>query len=83
MTQILSDPNSLLWNNFSPYLEGLFFISEGFLDFKSPCKSYPGQKQTRGKQETPIPDPVELSTAARMRPHSSGTRNKVVDLRVL
>jgi hypothetical protein len=39
---------------YGTYSEGLLVISEGFLDFRSPCKSCPGQNQVRRKYLYPI-----------------------------
>lgn len=39
--------------------------------------------RSRQADKEGISDPVESSTAAKVKPHSFGTRDKVIDLRVL
>lgn len=72
-------PNSLLWNNFL-ILFGGTVISEGFLNLKSPhVRVALDRNGQEAKEEKSISNPVESSMAVRLKPPSSGMRDKAVD----
>jgi hypothetical protein len=64
-----------------PYLKGPFVISEGFLNLKSPCVRVTLERSRQEeKKKTSVSTPGESSRVAKVRPHSSGTGDKVADL---
>lgn len=77
-------PDNLLWSNFLTLFGGTVCYKREFLELDSPyVRVTLDRSQQERREEECISGLVELSRAAGVRPYSSGTGDRVVDLSIL